>query len=105
MTRANDLDGLIDSVKAGTATTMRFEDAGLSGWAELAYHGSVDAALALHEQLFTESCHFNLMEDEDEGGFHAETYFNGWHYGDAETPGRALLIATLKAYLGVQEGE
>jgi hypothetical protein len=46
-----DLERLIEAVEAGTASTMRFEDCGFDGWAELAYHGSLDAALRLHEAL------------------------------------------------------
>lgn len=56
-----DLDKLIAAVEAGTASTMRFEDTlghissatfgSADIVAELAYFGSLDAALRLHEAL------------------------------------------------------
>lgn len=49
-----DLDRLIEAVEEGSATTMKFDDA-LDGhspaMAEMAYLGSIDAAVALHEAL------------------------------------------------------
>ena len=45
------LRALEKNVAAGVGTTMGFEDAGFDGWAELAYHGSLDAAKALHDAV------------------------------------------------------
>ncbi|RWR30491.1 hypothetical protein D2T29_12535 [Sinirhodobacter populi] len=107
----SELDRLIEAVEAGTATTMLFEDAlgaaipSADGWAELAYHGSLDAAKALHEGLLGKGCHFNLMEDEDAGGYHAEVYLNDWRHGGSSDPARAWLLTILRAYRDSNQAE
>lgn len=101
---ADAIDALIESVEAGTASTMGFEDAGFDGWAELAYFGSLDAAKALHEallhgrdadieyRLFGGLCDVTIY---DVGGGTAQaTSISG--------PARAWLLATLRAWQAVR---
>ena len=42
---------LATAIENGEASTMAFELAGFSGWAELAYFGSLDAAKAFHHEM------------------------------------------------------
>ncbi|WP_283177599.1 hypothetical protein [Gemmobacter sp. 24YEA27] len=111
------LDDLIAAVEAGALPEAIFHGCSVvSGhWAYktgltaeqrnsvfLAYNGSLDAAKALHEALLSKDCHFNLMEDEDAGGYQAEVYLNRWIYAGLSCPARAWLLAILRAYRGMQ---
>lgn len=98
-----DLKALRDRVVAGTATTMLFEDAfgDNCAWTELAYFGSLDAALRLHEALLpnTTWAAGSLGEASifAKGGKMIST---GFAPGN---PARALLLAILDALIGEKE--
>lgn len=61
-----------------------------------AYHGSLDAAVALKDALLTKDCYWRIEEDDDLG-FVAHVYLGGLHRGESVKPSRALLLATLRA--------
>lgn len=100
----SDLRKLIEAVEAGAWSGSLKEVLGALGRIDLttfpaAYHGSLDAAKALHEALLTKDCHWSLSEDEDAaGGYSATVFFGAWFNAEAEEPARAWLIAILKAY-------
>jgi hypothetical protein len=82
-----------------------FEDAGFDGWAELAYHGSLDAAKALHEAVLP-----------DYGWGAGSWGARVWLYSDrphwdgsnrqevemVNAPARAWLLAIIRALAQVQ---
>ena len=91
------LQALLMKVESGEATTMAFEDAGFDGWAELAYHGSLNAAKALHEAVVP-----NHAWDIWRGiGTDCVRYYGcnlpGIDTAYHEDPARAWLIAILRA--------
>ena len=110
MTRAA-LESLLERVEAGEASTMGFEDAGFDGWAELAYHGSLDAAKALHEAALPGwEWWLNSMNYWDGGEGPTCILRIGAPMVDlrvasarSDTPARAWLIAIIRAMLA--EGE
>jgi hypothetical protein len=114
MTRLDALIELRDKVKAGTA-----DDFGsikprwpiFRGYAESAFHGSLDAAKALHKAVLPGWHYFFYGADYETclggnqhqpfcvvakgtGGVDLET-----HRGDADTPARAWLLAILEALI------
>lgn len=100
-----DLQKLIEAVEANSVNWYGWEERDIAlpkGLWKLAREadvkGSLDAAKALHEALLDGTFHFNLMEDEDAGGYQAEIHFNGWYYAGASSPARAWLLAILKAH-------
>lgn len=103
----SDLDRLIDAVEEGDVTwgniaAMSY-DCGpqIQPWRRTvgeAYHGSLDAAKALHDALLP-GWNFTLQNE----GFcyvHSE---RGEFSGRAETPARAWLLAILRTYRDTQE--
>lgn len=101
------LDKLIEAVEAGVLT----EDQALgnggclpmchSTW--LAFGGSLDAALALHEAMLT-GWHVDRLMQCADGSWDiliAETG-GGWFPALSTTPARAWLLAILRAYRSVQ---
>ena len=95
------LQELLAKVEAGEASTMRFEDCGFDGWAELAYHGSLDAARALHEAHLSHhyaQLHMWPMPEM------TRVDIGGGHVGRDAIPARAWLIAILRAMIE-QRGE
>jgi len=93
------LTRLAEKVEAGTASTMAFEDAGFDGWAELAYHGSLDAAMALHEAVLPEW----YWSRASSGLFCVMRWDNGRIRASAgataDTPARAWLLAILRVLI------
>ena len=112
-----DLDKLIAAVEAGTASTMRFEDTlghissatfgSADIVAELAYFGSLDAALRLHEALLpgweyalygpNDSYHLHQAQLETPAMRAALDIGFSPISGEAESPARAWLLAILRA--------
>lgn len=108
MTRAA-LESLLAKVEAGEASTMGFEDAGFDGWAELAYNGSLDAALSLHEAVLPGWVARPQIGGEGAGVSVWHCTIEDWDGGDEISannqpdPARAWLIAIIRAMLA--EGE
>ena len=103
-----DLEKLIAAVEAGEASTMLFEDALTNcerfsaDRAELAYFGSLDAALALFNALLP-----SWEWGRTEGNIYVKHPARGsrstlWSGPDLH-PARAMLLATLRAYAATQE--
>jgi hypothetical protein len=114
MTRKEALIELRDKVAAGDASTMRFDDVfgdGCSYIAELAYFGSLDAALALHDAVLPGWCVTCLDQACNLAGdpWGCEVaYFDGsnpsnnrkaYSQHDHSNPARALLLAILSALI------
>jgi hypothetical protein len=104
-----DLERLIEAVEAGkwdSRTSQPSKETGLHDWVltidEIMDHGSLDAALRLHEALLP-GTHWSVEEDED-FGFCGRVYFNGWHHEHSTTPARAFLLAILRALAMREEG-
>lgn len=118
------LDELIEAVETGTATEFQFHTwrPGLTGTIKesktmwRAYHGSLDAALALHEALLPGWALERLTKWPGTNG-QCTAYLWGTHERDGErwhnakdgrvdasttTPARAWLLAILRAYRSVQ---
>lgn len=103
MDRTQALDALIEAVEAGKAKHVYFA-AAFQGYTMLdnltnAYHGSLDAALSLHEALLpgwfpgmSKNIHNKLwyawVQDKD----------NVQYWALEPTPARAWLLAVLRAY-------
>lgn len=108
--RLTALKELLAKVEAGEIEGYAFEFADISGayaqHAVQAYHGSLDAALALHEAVLP-GWDFAVYADSAEV---SETkpgdgYDITEHYGaDSDTPARAWLIAILRALIAQEEG-
>jgi hypothetical protein len=119
MTRIEALKELAAKVEAGRLdecryTTARFEDAGFDKWAELAYHGSLDAAKALHEAVLPgwkprmPAAPWNeksfavegpTLVDDPEGDCSGFPSF----VGKSDTPARAWLLAILRALIAQEK--
>jgi hypothetical protein len=70
-----------------------------------AYEGSIDAALALIDKVLPE-WRFNVGSEANSDGFVADISNSEWtvtRSGLSSTPSRALLIATLKALIYIEE--
>jgi len=100
------LHDLLDRVEAGEASTMGFEDAGFDGWAELAYHGSLDAAKALHDAVLPGCNQYTVDEGPSGCGAKIVIWPNGLSHGPElmfngydVTPSRAWLGAIIRALL------
>ena len=101
MTRAA-LESLLAKVEAGEASTMGFEDAGFDGWAELAYNGSLDAALSLHEAVLP-GWWFAIQPTGATVGKMDQPHDGMIFDGKNPIPARAWLISIIRAMLA--EGE
>ena len=109
MTKLETLIALRDKVQAGDSTNdgSMFRVFGDS-WTRCfdAFHGSLDAAKALHEAVSPEY-RISLYE-EDSGEWRClighkkdvKKYFEVW----AETPSRALLLADIEALIAKEDG-
>jgi len=101
------LQDLLEKVERGEASTMAFEDAGFDGWAELAYHGSLDAARELHEAVLPG---WKWSAHEPRPGL-VRVSVSEWsplrpmpNTAEYSIPARAWLIAILRALIA-KEGE
>ena len=117
MTELDKLDNLIDVVEAGEDYVERhiqrafggYRSSANSAYINRAYHGSLDAALALHEALLPG---WRWQHGFAVGGHgsHAATVWlphmedAQWkvHFAVGETPARAWLLAVLKAYRSME---
>lgn len=118
--RGDAMDRLIYAVQEGTASTMRFEDtlghisSALDGsadqWAELAYHGSLDAALRLQSMLLPDwpmdARFLPVFNGEMLCGITgphttpaSDYLFTAKYEGRAKTSARAWLVAILRAVM------
>ena len=101
------LDKLIEAVEAVTADHSDFAAMfpyPICDHAREAHHGSLDAALALHEALLP-GWHFNVAVEANKGGYIADASNPEWtncRAAHASTPARAWLLAILRAYRSVQ---
>ncbi len=122
MTRARDLGRLIEAVEAGddlvvatAASDIASAERNIGQYFPTydilkAFRGDMNAALALLAELLPEWAFSVVGYDYDDGGKdEANVWPAGYHdeksaLGMSDTPARALLLATLKAYRTVQEG-
>lgn len=100
----SEMDRLIEAVEGG-CLEPETPHAGM-GWKDVsrmvqAYHGSLDAAKALHEALLGE-VHWSIAEDDDYG-FCGKVYLGGWFHEHSTVAARAWLLAILKAYRAQQQ--
>lgn len=118
MTDLKALDALIEKVKAGKPGRWTFDALGeeASGLALDAFHGSVDAAIALLEALLPGWvwCAASVGTSEDNPTPIAMVLPDtrpdpvpekDTHHAYSDTPARALLLATLTAYRAEKEGD
>ena len=104
------LDKLIEAVEAGTSDrqgllhmidkAMPQGNRGCMAMAHQAYHGSLDAALALHEALLP-GWRWDLDAACNAGVWNSCDLLPAIA-GEANTPARAWLLAILRAYRSVQ---
>lgn len=104
--KVNALDKLIEAVEAGTAHAAHFAccfepGANSPYWsAGLAYNGSLDAALALHEALLP-GWRWDLDASSTAGVWNTSDTLPAIT-GHSPTPARAWLLAILRAYRSMQ---
>lgn len=72
-------------------------------WINSAFNESLDAAKALHESLLGDA-HWSVAEDDDYG-FCGKVYFRQWFHEHSDVAARSWLLAILKAYRSMKEGD
>jgi hypothetical protein len=114
MTRLEALKELAKKVEAGSAFGCDYgcilddwpKDSGVRMDADSAYHGSLDAALALHEAVLP-GCQFHIATEANGEGFVAEIFDckrdRFIAHACTDRPARAWLLAILRALIAQEE--
>ena len=104
-----DLDRLIEAVEAGEGnrndgTLYRlFGDSWVQAW-DVMDRGSLDAAVMLLEALLPEAIWGRSLDGSMWVSLSAKTVtVYGFYLGSSDSPARALLLATLRAYRSTRE--
>lgn len=116
MSELDKLDNLIDVVEAGEDYVERhiqrafggYRSSANSAYINRAYHGSLDAALALHQALLP-GCTLSVGQNAHYGDWNAWVRYAedgeilDEYTAASDTAARSLLLAILRAYRSVQE--